>query len=45
LIKHAPKSRVQQSIQGLAQALYGKPVAAASDTKGSKGGWGFFGKR
>ena len=28
LIKHAPKSRVQQSIQGLAQALYGKPVAA-----------------
>ena len=26
LIKHAPKSRVQQSILGLAQALYGKPV-------------------
>ena len=26
LVKHAPKSRVQQSIQGLAQALYGKPV-------------------
>src|SRR5262249_1644010 len=24
LIKHAPKSRVQQSIAGLAQALYGK---------------------
>lgn len=45
LIKHAPKSRVQQSIQGLAQALYGKPVTAGSDTKGSKGGWGFFGKR
>jgi pilus assembly protein CpaE len=45
LVKYAPKSRVQQSIQGLAQALYGKPVSAASDAKGSKGGWGFFGKR
>lgn len=43
LIKHAPKSRVQQSIYGLAQALYGKPVAATDSTKGSKGGWGFFG--
>jgi pilus assembly protein CpaE len=45
LVKYAPKSRVQQSIYGLAQALYGKPVAPAGDTKGSKGGWGFFGKR
>ena len=27
LIKHAPKSRAQQSIHGLAQALYGKPGA------------------
>jgi pilus assembly protein CpaE len=36
---------VQQSIHGLAQALYGKPVSAASDPRGSKGGWGFFGKR
>ena len=44
LVKHAPKSRVQQSIHGLAQALYGKP-AAADDGRGSKGGWGFFGKR
>ena len=44
LIKHAPKSRVQQSIHGLAQALYGKPVATV-DAKGSKGGWGIFGKR
>jgi pilus assembly protein CpaE len=43
LIRHAPKSRVQQSIQGLAQALYGKPVTAG-DGKSSKG-WGFFGKR
>ncbi len=43
--RHAPKSRVQQSIYGLTQALYGKPVGAPADTKGSKGGWGFFGKR
>lgn len=41
LVKHAPKSRVQQSIVGLAQALYGKPAAA---DRGSKG-WGLFGKR
>lgn len=45
LVKFAPKSRVQQSIYGLAQALYGKPAAPAADGKGSKGGWGFFGKR
>jgi pilus assembly protein CpaE len=45
LIKHAPKSRVQQSIQGLVQALYGKPPAAAGDARNSKGGWGLFGKR
>ena len=46
LVRHAPKSRVQQSIYGLAQILYGKPVAApAGDARGSKGGWGFFGKR
>src|SRR5947209_8205355 len=43
LVKHAPKCRVQQSIQGLAHALYGKPVGA--DARGSKGGWGFFSKR
>lgn len=43
LVKHAPKSRVQQSLAGLAQALYGKPVAGPD--RGSKGGWGFFGKR
>lgn len=39
LVKHAPKSRVQQSIAGLAQALYGKPVAS---DRGSKG---WFGRR
>ncbi|QDU18573.1 AAA family ATPase [Urbifossiella limnaea] len=44
LVKHAPKSRVQQSLAGLAQALFGKPVSAGPD-RGSKGGWGFFGKR
>jgi pilus assembly protein CpaE len=44
LIKHAPKSRVQQSILGLSQALFGKS-AAGSEVRESKGGWGFFGKR
>jgi pilus assembly protein CpaE len=43
LVKFAPKSRVQQSIHGLAQALYGKPVTGTNEVKGSK--WGFFGKR
>jgi pilus assembly protein CpaE len=42
LVRHAPKSRVQQSIAGLAQALYGKPVG---DGRGSKSVWGLFGKR
>jgi pilus assembly protein CpaE len=41
LVKHAPKSRVQQSIYGLAQALYGKPT---SEARGSKS-WNLFGKR
>ncbi|HVJ66350.1 MAG TPA: pilus assembly protein CpaE, partial [Caulifigura sp.] len=46
LTKHAPKSRAQQSIFGLAQALYGKPTALPADGRGSKTGWGsFFGKR
>jgi pilus assembly protein CpaE len=45
LVRHNPKSRVQQSIYGLAQALYGKTVAPVSEVRGSKGGWGFFGKR
>jgi pilus assembly protein CpaE len=45
LVKHAPKSRVQQSIQGLAQTLYGKPVTVGADVRGSKSTWGFFGKR
>jgi pilus assembly protein CpaE len=41
LVKHAPKSRVQQSIYGLALALYGKPN---TDVRGSKS-WGLFSKR
>jgi|SRR5262245_2008359 len=44
LVKYAPKSRAQQSIFGLTQALYGKPVAPSSDGRGSKSGW-LFGKR
>src|SRR5262249_23623772 len=43
LVRHAPKCRAGQSICGLAQALYGKPVGAGA--RGSKGGWGFFSKR
>ena len=43
LIRQAPKSRAQQSIYGLAQSLYGKPVTTGSEVRGSK--WGFFGKR
>ncbi|MFO0804337.1 MAG: AAA family ATPase [Gemmataceae bacterium] len=43
LILTAPKSKVQQSISGLAQALYGKPVSPVSDVKSSK--WGFFSKK
>jgi len=44
LIRHAPKCRVQQSIHGLAQALYGKAVSSPNaEMRGSK--WGFFGKR
>ena len=45
LVKHAPKSRVQQSIYGLTQALYGKPVGTPADPKGSKAGWGLFGSK
>lgn len=33
LIKHAPKARSQQSIQGLVQTLTGKPVAAEAPKK------------
>ncbi len=41
LVKHAPKSRVQQSIYGLTQVLYGKPI---NEARGSKG-WNLFSKR
>jgi len=42
LVKHSPKSRVQLSIVGLVEALFGKPPVA--DTKGS-GSKGWFGRR
>jgi pilus assembly protein CpaE len=48
LVKQAPKSRVQQSIAGLAQTLYGKGPngVAPADMKGSKNsGWALFGRR
>ena len=43
LILTAPKSKVQQSISGLAQALYGKPVTSTNDVKSSR--WGLFSKK
>jgi pilus assembly protein CpaE len=43
LVMTAPKSKVQQSITGLAQALYGRPVSGGNESKSSK--WGFFSKR
>ncbi|VTT99935.1 response regulator receiver protein : Response regulator receiver protein OS=Pirellula staleyi (strain ATCC 27377 / DSM 6068 / ICPB 4128) GN=Psta_2077 PE=4 SV=1: Response_reg: AAA_31 [Gemmataceae bacterium] len=43
LIKYAPRSAVQKSLSGLVDAMYGKTTA--SSNKGSKGGWGLFGKR
>jgi pilus assembly protein CpaE len=40
LVIQAPKSKMQQSFSGLAQALYGKPVLAGAENRSSK--WGFF---
>jgi len=37
LIKHAPRSRAQQSLMGLAQTVCGKPVATAEPAK--RRGW------
>jgi pilus assembly protein CpaE len=43
LVKHAPKSRAQQSIFGLGQALYNKPVSPPGEARASK--WNIFGAR
>lgn len=43
LIRHAPKSRVHQSIHALSAALYGRPLPQTTETRSSK--WGFFSKR
>ena len=43
LVIQAPKSKAQLSINGLAQALYGKPVSSAGEPRSGK--WGFFSKR
>jgi pilus assembly protein CpaE len=47
LVKHNPKSKVQQNIQGLAQALCGRTASAAtaSGATDSKKGWFSFGKK
>ncbi|MBX3397245.1 MAG: AAA family ATPase [Gemmataceae bacterium] len=44
MVKHNPKSKVQQNIQGLALALSGKAPVAAGATD-SKKGWFSFGKK
>ena len=41
LVRQAPKCKAQLSINGLAQALYGKPVSAEARS----GKWSFFNKR
>ena len=47
LVKQAPKSRSQQSLNGLAQTICGKPVVApGSEAKSSKASvFGFFGRK
>ena len=44
LVIHNPKSRAQQAIQGLAQAIIGKPSTGSSTELKTKGGW-LFGRR
>lgn len=45
LVKHNPKSRAQVAIQGLAQAISGRPAGGSSaELKTQKGGW-LFGRR
>jgi pilus assembly protein CpaE len=43
LVQHAPRSKVHQSIAGLAQALTGKPNGSASKEKTSR--WALFSRR
>lgn len=45
LIQHAPKSKVQASLMGLAAALQGKSNGQADKEKESGGGWSLFGSR
>jgi pilus assembly protein CpaE len=43
LVKHSPKSRAQQAVAGLAQAVSGKAHGSSTEMK-AKGGW-LFGRR
>ncbi|MGL6073133.1 MAG: AAA family ATPase [Fimbriiglobus sp.] len=45
LVHHNPKSRAQLAIQGLAQALSGKPANGSSGELKTKGGFRLFGRR
>ena len=44
LVRHNPKSRVQQAIVGMAQALAGKPAGQPSEAK-LKASWSLFGRK
>lgn len=45
LVRHNPKSKVQQNIQGLAQTLSGRAMPSANGATDSKKGWFSFGKK
>ena len=44
MVKHAPKSKAQMAIAGLAQAVSGRPAHGSSSELKAKGGW-LFGRR
>ncbi len=45
MVKHNPKSKIQQNIQGLAQLVCGRVAASAPGATDSKKGWFSFGKK
>jgi pilus assembly protein CpaE len=45
LVFHNPKSRVQQAIVGLAQAVTGRSVGTTTPEPKSKAGWSLFGRK
>jgi pilus assembly protein CpaE len=45
LVRHSPKSRVQQAIAGLAQAIAGKAAGTSTPEPKAKAGWSLFGRK